>query len=71
MTAPPPSAHPVEQAVFQAIAADPDQPFARLQTALADSPALLAIHERLCELGFLPTRAQSFMELTRLGGHPR
>ena len=60
VTAPPPSAHPVEQAVFQAIAADPDQPFARLQTALADSPALLAIHERLCELGFLPSRAQLF-----------
>jgi uncharacterized protein (TIGR04222 family) len=63
---PPPSAHPVERTVFGGIAADPDQPFARLQTALDDAPALVAIHERLRERGLATTRAQAFQHLTQV-----
>src|SRR4029453_19409964 len=60
---PPPYAHPVEQAVFEEMAADPDQPFAQVQTALDDAPALAAIHERLRQRGLATTRAQAFQHL--------
>jgi uncharacterized protein (TIGR04222 family) len=63
---PPPSAHPVERTVFEEIAAHPDQPFARLQTALDDAPALAAIHTRLRQRGLATTRAQAFQHLARV-----
>jgi uncharacterized protein (TIGR04222 family) len=63
---PRPSAHPVERTVFEQIAAHPDQPFARLQTALDDAPALAAIHARLRERGLATTRAQAFQHLAQV-----
>jgi uncharacterized protein (TIGR04222 family) len=56
--APGPGAHPVEWALYQQLAADPDRRLKDLQAALAQAPALAALAERLRLGGLAPTPEQ-------------